>query len=142
MFYIRPRSFFTNTGELLNLYKKSLGKSSQLLVYIFSCCNDKIQKSFFIFTQEEDWVVHWGTNPFWQKLNPRRRPLSKFVHQRDPKPPPIIMNWVKKEKPLFLWIFGWDKCIDILSIIFGDIYCNKEYLEVSFQKVIFIQSHK
>ena len=97
-----------------------------------------IRKIIFIFTQEEDWVVRWGTNPFWQKLNPRRRPLSKFVHPRDPKPPPIIMNWVKKEKPLFLWIFGWDKCIDILSIIFGDIYCNKEYLEVSFQKVIFI----
>ena len=34
---------------LLSLYKKSLGKSSQLLVYIFSCCNGKIQKKSFSF---------------------------------------------------------------------------------------------
>ena len=70
MFYIRPRSSFPNTGELLNLYKKSRGKSSQILVYIFSCCYDKTQKIIFIFSQEEDWVMHVGHKSFLAKIKP------------------------------------------------------------------------
>ena len=140
MFYIRPRSSFPNTGELLNLYKKSRGKSSQILVYIFSCCYDKTQKIIFIFSQEEDWVMHVGHKSFLAKIKPS--PPTAFQVCAPTRPQTTSDHYeLDEKKNLFRWISGWNKCIDILSVICRDIYCNKEYLEVSYQKVTFRQSH-
>ena len=113
MFYIRPRSFFPNTGELLNLYKKSRGKSSQILVYIFSCCYDKTQKIIFIFSQEEDWVMHVGHKSFLAKIKPS--PPTAFQVCAPTRPPPIIMNWMRRKTCFVGYLAGTNVLIFCIS---------------------------